>query len=123
MENDVAVSEEDRVWVRGWFPMLFSLSCVVNRCKLDVRTRGLTVLFQIVKTHGDAFKLHWWRDLFNILFRIFDNMKLPEQHTEKAEWMTTTCNHALYAIVDVFTQYFDVLGGLLLADLYQQLHW
>jgi brefeldin A-inhibited guanine nucleotide-exchange protein len=37
--------------------------------------------------------------------------------------MTTTCNHALYAIVDVFTQYFDVLGPLLLEDLYTQLHW
>jgi len=42
---------------------------------------------------------------------------------QKAEWMTTTCNHALYAIVDVFTQYFDVLGPLLLEDLYTQLHW
>ncbi|XP_055601135.1 brefeldin A-inhibited guanine nucleotide-exchange protein 1 [Uranotaenia lowii] len=123
MENDVSVPEEDRVWVRGWFPMLFSLSCVVNRCKLDVRTRGLTVLFEIVKTHGDAYKPNWWRDLFNILFRIFDNMKLPEHHTEKAEWMTTTCNHALYAIIDVFTQYFDILGPMLLKDLYCQLHW
>ena len=37
--------------------------------------------------------------------------------------MTTTCNHALYAIIDVFTQYFDVLGDLLLEDLYAQLHW
>uniref|UniRef100_A0A182Q5J5 SEC7 domain-containing protein n=1 Tax=Anopheles farauti TaxID=69004 RepID=A0A182Q5J5_9DIPT len=123
MENDVSVPEEDRVWVRGWFPMLFSLSCVVNRCKLDVRTRGLTVLFEIVKTHGDAFRGNWWRDLFNVLFRIFDNMKLPEHQPEKAEWMTTTCNHALYAIIDVFTQYFDVLGPMLLADLYCQLHW
>lgn len=123
MENDASVPEEDRVWVRGWFPMLFSLSCVVNRCKLDVRTRGLTVLFEIVKTHGEAFKPHWWKDLFNILFRIFDNMKLPEHQTEKAEWMTTTCNHALYAIIDVFTQYFDVLGPLLLSNLYTQLHW
>uniref|UniRef100_A0A182IX62 Uncharacterized protein n=1 Tax=Anopheles atroparvus TaxID=41427 RepID=A0A182IX62_ANOAO len=123
MENDVSVPEEDRVWVRGWFPMLFSLSCVVNRCKLDVRTRGLTVLFEIVKTHGDAYRANWWRDLFNVLFRIFDNMKLPEHHTEKAEWMTTTCNHALYAIIDVFTQYFDMLGPMLLADLYCQLHW
>lgn len=42
---------------------------------------------------------------------------------QKAEWMTTTCNHALYAIVDVFTQYFDILGPLLLSDLYTQLHW
>lgn len=123
MENDINVLEEDRVWVRGWFPMLFSLSCVVNRCKLDVRTRGLTVLFEIVKTYGDTYKPNWWRDLFNILFRIFDNMKLPEHQTEKAEWMTTTCNHALYAIVDVFTQYFDMLGPLLLKDLYSQLQW
>lgn len=123
MENDVSVSEEDRVWVRGWFPMLFSLSCVVNRCKLDVRTRGLTVLFEIVKTHGESYKPNWWRDLFNILFRIFDNMKLPELYNEKAEWMTTTCNHALYAIVDVFAQFFDILGPLLLRDLYSQLQW
>ncbi|XP_054286220.1 brefeldin A-inhibited guanine nucleotide-exchange protein 1-like isoform X2 [Macrosteles quadrilineatus] len=121
--EDGNVSEEDRAWVRGWFPLLFELSCIVSRCKLDVRTRALTVLFEIVKTHGDAFKPHWWRDLFQVLFRIFDNMKLPEHHTEKAEWMTTTCNHALYAIVDVFTQYFDILGPLLLADLYVQLHW
>lgn len=123
MENDMSVPEEDRVWVRGWFPMLFSLSCVVNRCKLDVRTRGLTVLFEIVKTNGESFKPNWWKDLFNILFRIFDNMKLPEHQTEKNEWMKTTCNHALYAIIDVFTQYFDVLGPLLLSNLYTQLHW
>lgn len=37
--------------------------------------------------------------------------------------MTTTCNHALYAIVDVFSQYFDMLGSMLLEDLYTQLHW
>lgn len=123
MENDINVLEEDRVWVRGWFPMLFSLSCVVNRCKLDVRTRALTVLFEIVKTYGESFKPNWWRDLFKILFRIFDNMKLPELQTEKAEWMTTTCNHALYAIVDVFSQFFDTLGPLLLKDLYSQLQW
>lgn len=123
MEIDINVLEEDRVWVRGWFPMLFSLSCVVNRCKLDVRTRALTVLFEIVKTYGESYKPHWWRDLFKILFRIFDNMKLPELQTEKAEWMTTTCNHALYAIVDVFSQFFDTLGPLLLKDLYSQLQW
>ncbi|XP_073947659.1 ADP ribosylation factor guanine nucleotide exchange factor Sec71 [Choristoneura fumiferana] len=123
LESEQGAPEEDRVWLRGWFPLLFSLSCVVSRCKLDVRTRGLTVLFEIIKTHGESFRPHWWRDLFNILFRIFDNMKLPEHQLEKNEWMTTTCNHALYAIVDVFTQYFDVLGALLLETLYAQLHW
>ncbi|KAL6423933.1 hypothetical protein ACFW04_009702 [Cataglyphis niger] len=123
MDDNGMVSEEDRAWVRGWFPLLFELSCVVSRCKLDVRTRALTVLFDVVKTHGASFKPHWWKDLFQVLFRIFDNMKLPEQHTEKAEWMTTTCNHALYAIVDVFSQFYDILGPLLLEQLYFQLLW
>ena len=80
--DDVSVNEEDRPWVRGWFPLLFELSCIVSRCKVDVRTRALTVLFEMIKNHGQAFKGHWWRDLFNILFRIFDNMKLPEVQTE-----------------------------------------
>uniref|UniRef100_A0A096MHJ8 ARF guanine nucleotide exchange factor 1 n=1 Tax=Poecilia formosa TaxID=48698 RepID=A0A096MHJ8_POEFO len=121
--DDMNVAPEDRVWVRGWFPILFELSCIINRCKLDVRTRGLTVMFEVMKTYGHTFEKHWWQDLFRIVFRIFDNMKLPEQQTEKAEWMTTTCNHALYAICDVFTQYFESLNGLLLDDILAQLYW
>lgn len=37
--------------------------------------------------------------------------------------MTITCNHALTSIVDVFTQYFDMLCPILLQDLYAQLQW
>lgn len=37
--DDMNVAPGDRVWVRGWFPILFELSCIINRCKLDVRTR------------------------------------------------------------------------------------
>uniref|UniRef100_A0A671MGD5 Brefeldin A-inhibited guanine nucleotide-exchange protein 1-like n=1 Tax=Sinocyclocheilus anshuiensis TaxID=1608454 RepID=A0A671MGD5_9TELE len=121
--DDMNVAPEDRVWVRGWFPILFELSCIINRCKLDVRTRGLTVMFEVMKTYGHTYEKHWWQDLFRIVFRIFDNMKLPEQQTEKAEWMTTTCNHALYAICDVFTQYFESLSDVLLDDILTQLYW
>ncbi|KAJ8267917.1 hypothetical protein COCON_G00130890 [Conger conger] len=121
--DDMNVAPEDRVWVRGWFPILFELSCIINRCKLDVRTRGLTVMFEIMKTYGHMYQQHWWQDLFRIIFRIFDNMKLPEQQTEKAEWMTTTCNHALFAICDVFTQHFESLNHVLLDDILSQLFW
>ncbi|KAI1902301.1 hypothetical protein AGOR_G00043320 [Albula goreensis] len=121
--DDMNVAPEDRVWVRGWFPILFELSCIINRCKLDVRTRGLTVMFEVMKTYGHTYQQHWWQDLFRIIFRIFDNMKLPEQQTEKAEWMTTTCNHALYAICDVFTQHFESLSHVLLDDILSQLFW
>lgn len=50
-------------------------------------------------------------------------MKLPEQQTEKAEWMTTTCNHALFAICDVFSQCLEALSDVLLGDIFAQLYW
>ncbi len=42
---------------------------------------------------------------------------------KKTEWMTTTCNHALYAIVDVFTQFYDDISEPLVNNLYCQLKW
>ncbi len=59
----------DRVWIRGWFPVLFELSCIINSSKLDIRTRSLTILFDIVKNYGDSFENGWWLDLFRVLFR------------------------------------------------------
>ena len=43
--EDGGVPEADKVWVKGWFPVLFELSCIINRCKLDVRTRFVHGLF------------------------------------------------------------------------------
>ena len=37
--------------------------------------------------------------------------------------MTTTCNHALYAVIDVFTQYFEILSDVLLNDMFLHLLW
>ena len=76
---------------------------IFSRCKLDVRTRALTVLFELIKTHGENWEDRWWLDLFNVLFRVFDGLKLPEA-VERREWMDTTCNHALFAVCDVFSQ-------------------
>lgn len=119
-EESWSVTGDQRIWLRGWFPIFFELSCIINRCKLDVRTRSLTVMFEIMKNHGDEFRAEWWRDLFNIVFRIFDHAKLEENRGDKKEWMMTTCNHAMYAIVDVFTQYFPQLSELVLPSIYEQ---
>ena len=37
--------------------------------------------------------------------------------------MTTTCNHALYAIVDVFTQFFRAIPETLVDELYTHISW
>jgi len=112
----------DRVWLRGWFPLMFELSAVISRCKLDVRTRALTVMFELIKTHGGHFKSNWWEDLFNVLFRVFDGLKLPEA-VERREWMDTTCHHALFAVCDVFSYYYSTLAPLLLKDMHNHLVW
>jgi brefeldin A-inhibited guanine nucleotide-exchange protein len=39
-------------------------------------------MFEILKTYGEQLEQHWWKDLFRVIFRIFDNMKLPEQVSE-----------------------------------------
>ncbi|CAG5091625.1 Oidioi.mRNA.OKI2018_I69.PAR.g13169.t1.cds [Oikopleura dioica] len=112
----------DRVWLRGWFPLMFELSAVISRCKLDVRTRALTVMFELIKSHGGNFKPNWWEDLFNVLFRVFDGLKLPEA-VERREWMDTTCHHALFAVCDVFSYYYSTLAPLLLKDMHNHLVW
>ena len=43
-------------------------------------------MFEIMKTYGETFKSQWWKELFNIVFRIFDNMKLPEAQIEVNEF-------------------------------------
>ena len=114
--------DQEKVWVKGWVPVLVELATVMSRCMLDVRTRGLTVMFEIIKTYGGKLLPHWWNDLFALIFRIFDPSKLPEM-VEKCEWMTTTCNHALYALIDVFTQYFNILASSQFHQVLDQLFW
>ncbi|CAD5207446.1 unnamed protein product [Bursaphelenchus okinawaensis] len=122
-EDDAALEQStQKVWMKGWLPIIFELSRVINRCKLDVRTRSLTVMFEIVKTYGADFRLDWWTDLFHIVFRIFDFDKLNQLGPEKSIWMETTCHHALYSINDVFTCYFEQLAPTLLSVYYQQLY-
>lgn len=38
-EDGAAIQDTQRVFLRGWFPIMFELSCIIGRCKLDVRTR------------------------------------------------------------------------------------
>ncbi|KAF8368429.1 hypothetical protein PRIPAC_86258, partial [Pristionchus pacificus] len=38
----------------------------------------------------------------------------------KSEWLKTTCNHAMYAVVELLTQQFSTIGPLLLPSLYDQ---
>ncbi|KAI6182798.1 hypothetical protein M3Y97_00419900 [Aphelenchoides bicaudatus] len=113
-------SEMQKVWVKAWFPIIFQLSCVINRGRLDERTMSLNTMFTIINTYGNEFRTEWWNDLFKIIFRIFDFSKLNELGNEKNEWMLNTCTLALCSIVNVFTFEYDELAPNFLLNIYQQ---
>ena len=39
-------------------------------------------MFEVMKTYGYLYLQSWWQDLFKVIFRIFDNQKLPEMQLE-----------------------------------------
>lgn len=131
-EEKFATAGRERVWLRGWFPVLFELRCIISRSSLDLRTRSLTVMFDIIRTHGEEFQSHWWREVFDIVFKIFDHTKFDESSSDlatfddrphstvKREWVTTTCNHALLSVVDVFYLYFDTFAAEVLPTIYEK---
>ncbi len=53
--------------------------------------RGLTVMFEIMKSYGHLYQQRWWQDLFRVVFRIFDNMKLPELQAEVTIYVACVC--------------------------------
>lgn len=67
-------------------------------------------------------KSYFYCSICNYVFplRIFDLVK--NDHNNK-EWMDTTCNHTLYAMTDVFNEFFPKLASLLLRDLLSQFEW
>lgn len=113
------ISDNHRVWAKGWLSIFIQLWSVISRCTLDVRTRSLTVLFEIIKTYGKDFKPAWWRDIFKIIFKIFKFSSSLSGKDRKA-WMQTTCNHTLFAISDVFSAHYQQLAPHL-PDFYEQL--
>ena len=59
-----------------------AVCCIVLAHYTKQTCSSLTVMFEIMKTYGDQYKAHWWHDLFQVAFRIFDVMKLPEPRAE-----------------------------------------
>ena len=47
---------------------------------------------------------------------------VKNDHNNK-EWLDTTCNHTLYAMTDVFNEFFAKLAPLLLTSLLNQFEW
>ena len=49
---------------------------------LIIVLRTLAVMFEIMKSYGHTFYKHWWKEVFKVVFRIFEIMKLPDQQID-----------------------------------------
>ncbi|KAI8812764.1 hypothetical protein BJ742DRAFT_552239 [Cladochytrium replicatum] len=111
---------EDDPNYKFWIPILFGLYQIIMTCDLEVRTRGLTYLFDTLKTYGSGFTRDFWEVLSKgVLFPIFDDLNLSRQeHTKFANredmsvWLSTTLIQALRQLIDLFGVYFDTLSFL-----------
>lgn len=65
----------------------------------DTINRALTVMFEIMKTHGKDYKVAWWRDLFNIIFRIFDHMRVSDPASDLSPEVCMCLSVCMYASV------------------------
>ena len=76
------LTADQHIWLRGWLPIFLKLSSILNESKSDVRKQSLNVLFEIMEKYGSEFKDEWWKDLFDIIFRIFDPSKIENHNSD-----------------------------------------
>ena len=114
----VSSAGQDEPHFRFWFPILFGLYEIIMSCDLEVRTRGLTYLFDALKLHGSSFSRESWETIVNgVLFPIFDylrpNKKESSKFSSKDEmnvWLSTTLIQALRQFVDLFGIHMETLS-------------
>ena len=96
MEEMENIPDVDRIWIKGWFqscsscPVLSagvswmseqeaSLSCwTLLRHEYSLLNVTHIQPMPFFARYGDQFEAHWCKDLFQVLFAIFDNMKLKD---------------------------------------------
>ncbi|KAI8845097.1 hypothetical protein BJ741DRAFT_558307 [Chytriomyces cf. hyalinus JEL632] len=111
------VSTTDDPNFRYMFPILFGFYEVTMTCELEVRARGLTYLFDVLKSQARELSRDSWEVIAKgVLFPIFDDLKLSRQEHRKIDeredltvWLSTTLVQALRLLVDLFTNQFEIL--------------
>ena len=63
------------------------------------------MMFEILKIYGHTYQKHWWKEVFKVVFRIFDGMKLPDLSIEWAEVRLSLINPLTARIFTVLGQF------------------
>ncbi|KAG7192263.1 guanine nucleotide exchange protein for ADP-robosylation factor [Scheffersomyces spartinae] len=104
-----------------WFPLLLGFhDIIMTGQELEVRSRALNFLFNILTTYGEYFDLEFWEQINKeILFPTFVilneywEVSVDTTNDNLSVWLSTTLIQALKGVVDLFTHYFSKLNGML----------
>ncbi|KAK2745668.1 guanine nucleotide exchange protein for ADP-robosylation factor [Myotisia sp. PD_48] len=104
-----------------WYPLLIAFQDVLmTGDDLEVRSRALTYLFDILIRYGGDFQPEFWDVLWRqLLYPIFvvlqskSEMSRVPNHEELSVWLSTTMIQALRNMITLFTHYFDSLEYML----------
>ncbi|KAH8705949.1 putative guanyl-nucleotide exchange factor [Talaromyces proteolyticus] len=104
-----------------WYPVLIAFQDVLmTGDDLEVRSRALNYLFDILLRYGGDFPTDFWDVLWRqLLYPIFvvlqskSEMSKVPNHEELSVWLSTTMIQALRNMITLFTHYFDALQHML----------
>ncbi|ANB14853.1 Arf family guanine nucleotide exchange factor SEC7 [Sugiyamaella lignohabitans] len=113
-EKDAGIKDE---YTELWFPILFSLhDIIMNGEDLEVRSRALNYMFDILVEYGGQFEPSFWDSICRkLLFPIFVVLKSRSSKTqdELSVWLSTTMIQALRNMIALLTHYFETLERML----------
>ncbi|KAL7663701.1 SEC7 domain-containing protein [[Candida] zeylanoides] len=104
-----------------WFPVLFAFhDIIMTGDELEVRSRALNHLFNILNEYGGHFEVEFWKEICHkLLFPIFAVLKNHwevsnvDSNDKLSVWLSTTLIQALRNMISLFTHYFKPLSSML----------
>lgn len=118
---ETAAVADDELYVKLWLPVLLAFHDVImNGEDLEVRSRALNYLFDILVDQGSKFSPTFWDTVCRqILFPIFVVLKSRSEmarfntQDNMSVWLSTTMIQALRNMISLLTHYFHILSRML----------
>lgn len=115
------IQDKSESLVKLWFPVLFGFhDIIMTGGELEVRSRALNYLFQVLLEYGDHFEYDFWdlvcHELLFPIFSVLSNkweLNNVDDNDKLSVWLSTTLIQALRNMISLFTHYFDALSRLL----------
>ncbi|KAI8897602.1 hypothetical protein BC833DRAFT_621081 [Globomyces pollinis-pini] len=102
-------SVDEDIIEKQWLTTFKNMKHVIISCDLEVRTKALSHLFELMTLHGSTFKVEFWEIIMSeILMPLFDILKDPnarskQSEEDKAVWISTTLVNVFKLCIELYS--------------------